>query len=627
MSRKELLVIGIDGAIPDLVKLFSKKGVLPNITEMIEKGVIAEAYPCVPCDTPTNWTTLATGATTATHGATSFYLHVPGEPLDLGVSQRGRSQLSCYCRAEYFWDAAERNGYTPFVLNYPAGWPASFKKGAMSLFSWPTPESLPIIVSLEKTITTFEISPAQDATLPPGVETRSPPLETRLILEDILASEIASLKVLLIDSGGEGYDSILLFGAGGGANHQIVGKGEWSDEIEVPVETSYGVRRGVFRVRLEELTPDGESMVIHRTRILNPDGWTSPPDFGEKLVRNVLVKHDFSVATVEKRIPYDIYGTEKEYVAHNIQEADTLAKIVKHAKETIGWNMCYLHFHLLDSINHRYAAIYEGLAGDSEEVKQAREMVELSYGIVDDFVGTLVETCLGENTVVVFVSDHGAVPTYKTVNIALALMEEGLLSYKWSKNRERYVVDWSETLAFPYFEPPYVWVNLKGREPHGAVSPEDYDSVRERVIDCLYNIKENGRRVVALALKREDAAVLSQGGDRTGDVVYLLNPPYQVWDDRIEILNAAEMLPESLSDGLIYDSRQIYGAHAYYLPTARRAKFSVSSTLIVSGKGVNEGLELKKPVSLIDVVPTLAEILGIPPPKDCEGKVLTDLIA
>ncbi|MHA1432049.1 MAG: hypothetical protein ACTSRV_16915 [Candidatus Freyarchaeota archaeon] len=52
MSRKELLLIGIDGAIPDLVKLFSKKGVLPNITELIEKGVIAEAFPCVPCDTP-----------------------------------------------------------------------------------------------------------------------------------------------------------------------------------------------------------------------------------------------------------------------------------------------------------------------------------------------------------------------------------------------------------------------------------------------------------------------------------------------------------------------------------------------------------------------------------------------
>ena len=89
MAKRELLIIGIDGAVPDLIKKFSKKGMLPNIASLIDDGVLAEAYPCVPCGTPINWTTLATGATTATHGVTSFLIHVPGEPLDLGVSLRG----------------------------------------------------------------------------------------------------------------------------------------------------------------------------------------------------------------------------------------------------------------------------------------------------------------------------------------------------------------------------------------------------------------------------------------------------------------------------------------------------------------------------------------------------------
>ncbi|MFB0562456.1 MAG: alkaline phosphatase family protein [Candidatus Lokiarchaeia archaeon] len=628
MSRKELLLIGIDGAILDLIKFFSKKGTLPNITKLIENGTLAEAYPCIPCDTPTNWTTLATGATTAKHAATSFYIHIPGEPLDLGISQRGRSQLARFCKAEFFWDAAEKNGYTPFVLNYPSGWPASFKKGAMSLFSWPTPESLPLITSLEKTYSTFEISETEDAPLPPGIKTHSPPLETHLIIEDILTNEIATLRILLMDSKGEGYDSILLVEEGKGANYQILEVGKWSEGIEAPMKTTYGLLKGLFKVELTELTPDGKRMVLHRSRIYNPEGWTSPSNLGEKLIKNVLIQYDFLVSTDEKRIPYDIYGTEKEYVFHEIKEANALAKIVNYAKETLGWNICYLHYHLLDSINHRYAAIYEGLTrSSSQEVEQAKEMMELSYKAVDDFVGELIETSVNENTVVVFVSDHGAVPTWKTVNIALAFMEEGLIAYKWNKNLGKYVVDWSDTLAFPYYEPPYVWINLKGREPHGIVKPEAYESIRERVIDCLHNIKENGKRVAALALKKEDAAVLSQSGDRVGDVVYLLNPPYEVWDDRIEILNAAEMLPEIMNEGLIRGSRQTFGAHVYYLPNAKIGSFSVNSTIIMSGPGINRDLELKKAVNLTDVVPTLAKLLNIPPPKHCEGRVLTEFLS
>jgi predicted AlkP superfamily phosphohydrolase/phosphomutase len=394
------------------------------------------------------------------------------------------------------------------------------------------------------------------------------------------------------------------------------------------MKTIHGLLKGIFKVKLIELTPDGKGMVLQRTSVFNPVGWTSPTNLGEELVKNVLIQHDFSVLTDKNRIPYDIYGAEKEYLYYNIREADTLAKIVKYAKETLGWNMCYLHYHLLDSVNHRYAAIYEGLTKtSSEEVKQAKEIMESSYKVVDDFVGELVRNCVNENTIVVLVSDHGAVPTWKTVNIALAFMEEGLLAYKWNKNLKKHIVDWNETLAFPYYEPPYVWINLKGRDPHGKVSSQEYDSLRERVIDCLYNIEENGKRVVALALKKEDAAALHHGGERAGDILYLLKPSYEIWDDRIEILNAAEMLPEIMNEGLIRDSRQTFGAHVYYLPNTRIGSFSVNSTLIMSGPGINSGLELKKPVNLTDVVPTLAKIMGIPPPKDSEGRVLTELLS
>jgi len=45
---RELLLIGIDGAVPTLVEKFCREGLLPNIGSLIEEGVFAEAIPCPP---------------------------------------------------------------------------------------------------------------------------------------------------------------------------------------------------------------------------------------------------------------------------------------------------------------------------------------------------------------------------------------------------------------------------------------------------------------------------------------------------------------------------------------------------------------------------------------------------
>lgn len=70
---------------------------MPATAELIEEGVFGEALSSPPCDTPTNWTTIVTGAWTGTHGMTSFYAHIPGKPLNEGVSTLD----SRVCKAEF----------------------------------------------------------------------------------------------------------------------------------------------------------------------------------------------------------------------------------------------------------------------------------------------------------------------------------------------------------------------------------------------------------------------------------------------------------------------------------------------------------------------------------------------
>ena len=141
MARQKVLLIGVDQSIPYLLNKFVDEGTLPNIKNLIDTGTYAEGLSCVPCDTPTNWTTIATGATTPVHGATSFYTHIPGEELDYGASIRSRSQLTEFTNAEYIWETADKKKLSSFVLNYPAGWPAKLEHGVMSAFTWPIPRN------------------------------------------------------------------------------------------------------------------------------------------------------------------------------------------------------------------------------------------------------------------------------------------------------------------------------------------------------------------------------------------------------------------------------------------------------------------------------------------------------
>ena len=68
-------------------------------------------------------------------------------------------------------------------------------------------------------------------------------------------------------------------------------------------------------------------------------------------------------------------------------------------------------------------------------------------------------------------------------------------------------LDWSRTLAFSEEANthPGIWINLAGREAEGCVAPQDYEAVRDRVIEALREWQlPNGRPVIARALRREE---------------------------------------------------------------------------------------------------------------------------
>ena len=62
--KKRILFIGLDGACPEMVQRYLPE--LPNFRKLIDGGAWGPMLSTYPCDTPTNWTALATGATAGT---------------------------------------------------------------------------------------------------------------------------------------------------------------------------------------------------------------------------------------------------------------------------------------------------------------------------------------------------------------------------------------------------------------------------------------------------------------------------------------------------------------------------------------------------------------------------------
>ncbi len=59
-------------------------------------------------------------------------------------------------------------------------------------------------------------------------------------------------------------------------------------------------------------------------------------------------------------------------------------------------------------------------------------------------------------------------------------------------------VDWENTMAYTHSEIGHIYLNVKGREPRGAIEPEDIPRVREEIITKLKNLRNpyTGKKIV-----------------------------------------------------------------------------------------------------------------------------------
>ena len=159
-------------------------------------------------------------------------------------------------------------------------------------------------------------------------------------------------------------------------------------------------------------------------------------------------------------------------------------------------------------------------------------------------------------------------------------------------------IDWSKTKAVAT-RTCHIWINLKGRDKTGIVAPEDKYKVEEEIIDALYNYRDpqSNRRVISIAMRNKDAAILGLSGPEVGDIVYWLEEGF-------------------------------HRVHGDSLPTQNGYfETSVSPIFIAAGQGIKQGYTTERVIRQVDLAPTVSALFGVRMPAQNEGSVVHQILS
>ena len=350
-------------------------------------------------------------------------------------------------------------------------------------------------------------------------------------------------------------------------------------------------------VRLVDINPDGSHLRLWfgiALDITNDHMW------------HPTTIHDEIIENVGPQTVYALYGAFDPRLARDLmvtawdKYCDWQSKCLNYLASEGGYDIIYSHIHNVDSLGHKFWHHAKPRANTPEAEARAKEyqgIIRDVYRQTDKYLGSFLHF-LDEGWTILIMSDHGLLTMGEehppligdAFGCNVRVLEElGFTALKYDENGNALKeIDWEHTKAVAT-RGGHIWINLKGRDPHGIVDPEDKYEVEEEIITALYEYKYMGRRAIELALRNKDAKVLGMYGPECGDIIYFLAEGFnRIHGDSLTTMES-------------------------YFDT------SVSPILIMAGKGIKENFKTTRIMHQLDFAPTVAVLGGVRMPKDCEG--------
>ncbi|MCX9012409.1 MAG: alkaline phosphatase family protein, partial [Candidatus Methanoperedens sp.] len=340
----------------------------------------------------------------------------------------------------------------------------------------------------------------------------------------------------------------------------------------------------------------------------NEDKLTYPKELGEEL-QNLNYEMDMTDP--------DIFGSlnDKEFSRRHKEITEKHCKVLFKFLDK-PWDFGFFVFTELDRVQHQF--------WDKKDILLSH------YQNIDNKLKQIINKIEegGEKPNIFIVSDHGfgpnkkaflvneylinkglleikRIPTLNTIKAMVSILRKPillkfltpLLNFSFTRHLYRSVtqqtgrtpIQWDRTKAFSYATWGTIYINLAGREPQGIVKEEDYEKLRDEIIDGL-------EKISVKAYRREE---VYRGK-------YLNLAP--------DIILDTDDYVNSITAKVGYGSEFVEwqgGSHR------------INGTFIAWGPDIKENIEIN--AKIWDVAPTILHMFGIPVPKDMDGRVLKEI--
>lgn len=649
MSKaKKIIFLGIDAALPDLVKKFVSEGNMPNMKRLMDQGYFSRIETVFPPLTAAGWAAIVTGAGAGTAGIPSLMVKFPGEQLDEWHNSFDR-ELNL---AQTLWDVGEESGKKIALVN----WPVTFPLGGLN-----SKESVQVAGALNPPFRYFymplwdvasssifsdesfscnqipgravKIEPKKAEGWDNMPESAKEPLEFSITVPPTYVE--GQVYNVLFYASEDDYDRVRICREKDASDFLTdIKKGDYGPWLTESYTNIEGVpKKGRFRFQLVTPGENGKGIKLYQSSINTADPYTVPASLTEDIEKA-------AGTFMEVDDPWgfmDQWLTDELYIEQIGLHADWWGKATKHVIENCEWDMAFTWVGTIDHMQH---ILYGGIEPRSRLYKEDKyewcmDCIRQSYIQVDKNIGRILENVDLNEVAVAVVSDHGFSHLDWNPFVKEILSNEGLLEYVLdlsTDNPSNLKIDWSKTKCHP-LEPchAYIFINLKGREPNGIVEPEDYEKVQQQIINALYSIKnpENGENAVAVAVTKQEAGVLGvvegEGFDRIGDVLYAWRPGYMshpfIYRSAVKYRDGSERMisnNELCEEAVL--GRNFTGVHL-----GVPALPEMHAMLLVAGGDIKK-FERKHPAKIIDIAPTISKMMEMAIPKNAEGGILYDFM-
>lgn len=348
-------------------------------------------------------------------------------------------------------------------------------------------------------------------------------------------------------------------------------------------------------------------------------------------------------------------GTNDDWHASTLGKVNHILEKTKEValylmQQSDDWDLMMVYFSATDVLQHFYWAHMDPThpAHTPELKKKYGDEIYRVYERVDAAIGELLAK-IDPAAHVIALSDHGFGPLRKIFFVNKWLEEIGLLRVKkgWFGHRSRKIstptvrrilerlglgalaaalpaairsaripvvhwplndvvkrIDWEHTRA--YATAFGINVNLKGREPHGAVAPgAEFESVIRTLTDGLTHLTDpqTGEAVVDFIVRKEEAyrgPYVHEAND-----LFFTAKGMSYWYSKN--LDAPRVFKETELRDVITGSHRFDGI------------------FIAKGTGIKEGVMVPTG-HITDVMPTILHLLGLPIRAGLDGRVLEQII-